>query len=238
MRSVLVWLVALLTLSTFAVPVMAAQPAVVGERRGEVKLSGDSVGQDGKAKKQLLAIVEAVRRERPDALLMIEGDAAAEKDPDTYVKMSLLLAMDAELFLRDALSAPLDVIIACRKLKPGKGGGGSVRLSVMPASFKADKLGEKRRVEWVVVEKGESFEIIEYADAASGPARRAGEPLYIDPQLERKLAQQREAQQRAVAEQARKADDLVARSKAKAAEKARRLERASRILVPLPDEYR
>lgn len=235
MKSLLVWLVAVGTLSLFIAPVFGAQPATIGERKGQVRLAGDSLEQDMKARKEILAIVEAILKQRGDALVMIEGDAATEKDPDAYVSKSLTLAKEVELFLRDAVTAPLDIIIACRKLKPGSSRESSVKFSVMPSSFKADRLTEKRRVEWVMVEKGESFEITEYADPSSG---LAAEPLYIDPQLERKLAQQRQAAQRAVAEQARKAEDLVARSKAKAAEKARKLERASRYLAPLPTDFR
>ena len=238
MRTLFAWLIAALTLSAFTAPVLAAQPAIIGERKGEVKLASDSVSQDSKAKKQILAIVEAILKHRADALLMIEGDMATEKDPDAYVSKSLTLATEVELFLRDSITAPLDIIIACRKLKPGNDRENSVKFSVMPSWFKADKVTEKRKVEWVLVEKGESFEITEYADATSGPAGATAEPLYIDPQLERKLAQQRQAAQRAVAEQARKADDLVARSKAKAAEKARKLERARKYPSPLPADYR
>ena len=204
MKSLLVWLVAVGTLSLFIAPVFGAQPATIGERKGQVRLAGDSLEQDMKARKEILAIVEAILKQRGDALVMIEGDAATEKDPDAYVSKSLTLAKEVELFLRDAVTAPLDIIIACRKLKPGSSRESSVKFSVMPSSFKADRLTEKRRVEWVMVEKGESFEITEYADPSSG---LAAEPLYIDPQLERKLAQQRQAAQRAVAEQARKAED-------------------------------
>lgn len=238
MRSLFGLLVVALTLSSFAAPVLAVQPATIGERKGQVQLAGDSVSLDSKAKKQILAIVEAILKQRSDALLMIEGDMATEKAPDVYISKSLTLAKEVELFLRDSITAPLDIIIACRKLKPGNSQESSVKFSVMPSSFKADKLTEKRRVEWVLVEKGESFEITEYADAPSGPTGLTAEPLYIDPQLERKLAQQRQAAQRAVAEQARKADDLVTRSKAKAAEKARKLERASKYLAPLPTDFR
>lgn len=237
MRSLFGCLVVAFTLSAFTAPVLAAQQATIGERKGQVQLTGDSVSLDSKAKKQIIAIVEAILKQRSDALLMIEGDMATEKDPDVYISKSLTLAKEVELFLRDSITAPLDIIIACRKFKPGNKES-SVKFSVMPSSFKADKLTEKRRVEWVMVEKGESFEITEYADAPSGPSGLAAEPLYIDPQLERKLAQQRQAAQRAVAEQARKADDLVTRSKAKAAEKARKLERASRYLAPLPTDFR
>ncbi len=238
MRSLLGWLVTVLILSAFTAPVPAAQAVTIGEHKGQVQLVNDSVSLDSKAKKQILAIVEAILKQRSDALLMIEGDMATEKDPDVYISKSLTLAKEVELFLRDSITAPLDIIIACRKLKPSNNRESSVKFSVMPSSFKADKLTEKRRVEWVLVEKGESFEITEYADAPTSPVGLTAEPLYIDPQLERKLAQQRQTVQRAVAEQARKADDLVARSKAKAAEKARRLERASKYLAPLPTEFR
>jgi hypothetical protein len=238
MRSLLGWLVVAFTLSVFTAPVLAAQPVTIGERKGQVQLADGSATLDSKAKKQILAIVEAILKQRSDALLMIEGDMATEKDPELYIGKSLTLAKEVELFLRDSITAPLDIIIACRKLKPGNNKEGSVKFSVMPSSFKADKLTEKRRVEWVLVEKGESFEITEYADAPTSPTGQTAEPLYIDPQLERKLAQQRQAAQRAVAEQSRKADDLVTRSKAKAAEKARKLERASKYLAPLPTDFR
>lgn len=221
-----------------SLPVMAAQKTIVGEHRGGVTLAGDSLGKDSSAAKQILALVESIMRERADALVMIEGDMAAEKNPEEYVSRSLTLAKEVELLLHDSLKSPPEVIIACRRLKPGANRVNSVRFSVMPPSFKAENHGDKRSVRWVLVEKGESFEVTEYADPQPGGATLAAEPLYIDPQLERRLAQQRQASQRAVVDQARKADDLVARSKAKAAEKARKLERASRILAPLPTEYR
>lgn len=224
-------------LTIMAVSAMAAEVKVVGERRGGVNLAGDSLDQDSKAKKQILSLVESILKERTDALVMIEGDVATEKNPEVYVSKSLTLAKEVELLLHDSLKSPPDVILACRQLKPGPVRENSVKFSVMPASFKAERFGEKRSVKWVVVEKGESFEVTEYAEPLPG-AGQVAEPLYIDPQLERRLVQQRQATQRAVAEQSRKADDLVARSKAKAAEKARKLERASRVLAPLPTEYR
>ncbi len=237
MRILPLRVVIVLTLTVMAVSSMAAETKVVGERRGGVNLAGDSIGQDNKAKKQVISLVESILKERADALVMIEGDVATEKNPEEYVSKSLTLAKEVELFLHDSLKSPPDVIIACRKLKPGPVRENSVKFSVMPASFKAERFGEKRSVKWVVVEKGESFEVTEYAEPLSGASQMA-EPLYIDPQLERKLVQQRQATQRAVVEQSRKADDLVARSKAKAAEKARKLERATKVLAPLPSEYR
>jgi len=187
---------------------------------------------DGQAKKELTAIAARIKKLRPGGAIKVVGDVPSAESQDEYLSRSAFIARNVENYLKTLISARYQIFITASKYGTEKRAGlDSVEIHLYPHELKVEGAGfisskvtsEEAPKEPSLVQEPTS---LQPPDTAPPPRTPAYEGLLTPPPSDEEYAEvtSKKERLRVESENPALANDLVIRAKARAAERARRLE--------------
>lgn len=220
-------------LASFIVSAPAFSEPVADQFLGRVTIRNPAK-LDGQAKKELAAIAAKIKKLRPDGAVKVTGDVPAAESQDEYLSRSVFIARNVETYLKTIISGRYQVFITASKYSAEKRAGqNSVEIHLYPHGLKVEGAGfisSKLTSESVPKEHDSAQEPTSLQPPGTDPLAQspAYDGLLTPPPSDEEYTEvtSKKERQRVESENPALANELVIRAKARAAEKAKRLEQA------------
>jgi len=218
---------------------------------GEVVVSTGSLKTDSKAKKELESIARRLAKIPGQKMIEIEGAypsasgsknaaVAAPESREEYFSKSFLLAMEVEGYIRGTLGVQQDYYLSARSQKEHSGSKPLVRIVLHTGNYEKQALDnpatmtpQMQPASAVATQPAPLRPQVTPTIGLDGTGQQVGQIQQFDPAA----YDTGPIDERLVAEQARRATQLIEQTKAKAAERDRRRaaeeKAASKDLIPL-----
>ena len=211
-----------------ATAAVAAPPTGITEEAiGKVVFQRTPPAVDRAIRKEIDRIAARLKKISGRKAIKLEGDFSAATNEEEYCNKSMFMAKEVQRYLHDQ-HVKLESFVATRKFTaPAKADGNNVvRVLLIPNSFSVEKIHYDRI-------PAKLFNAVDRPVAANEVTREklpiAEPPRIINKKTpeelaaEKKAAEDRRVADQQLAEDVRQADDLVAKVKARAAERAKKL---------------
>ena len=184
----------------------------------------NSAKLDAQAKKEISAIAAKIKKVRANGTVKIVGDVPSAESQDEYISKAVFMAHNVESQIKKLLSARYQVYVTASRYSGEKrAGSNSVEIHLYPYELKAEGAGF---ISSQVTSEEQPRER-ESLPAISSPEPPSDSGLLSSPaaDYERVEVTSRKEKRVTETEDPALANDLVNRAKARAAEKAKRLQR-------------
>lgn len=215
------------TFAALIVSAAAYSEPVPGRLIGKVAITA-SAKLDAKAKKELAVIADKIKKTRQNGTIKIIGDLPSAESQEEYLVISAFMARSVEAQLRSLLSGKYQLFITASKYSGAKKvGQSSVEIHLYPHELKTAEGGfTSSSVQSEVVPNG--LEPKHESPTLTEPQQPVQSGLLSPPPEDDEQVEVTSKKERAKIETENPslANELVIKAKARAAEKARKLEQA------------
>jgi len=211
-------------LSVLVISAPVYSEAVPDRLIGKVNIL-DPAKLDTKAKKELVSIAARIKKSLQKGTVKLKGDVPSAESEDDYIYKSAFMARNVEIYLKPLLAGKYQVYITASKFSGEKRGGqNSVEINLYPHELMVEVDGFTATH---VTSQDKPTEVEPVYEKPTQPVFQQPESGLLSlpaDDYEPVEARSKKEKSKQVTENPALANELVNRAKARAAEKARRLE--------------